>query len=322
MALLSDMRSLANNLLHDYDARVEAVAGLRTNVRQELKNYRAAHLALSAAQQKALDQHMEALRQETAEASLAVSKFLNELNAQQQTMSAEQRQKLGEHMLSLRGQVTDASQATLDFLKEIELERKTMNGDQRQHLDKQMDDLRSQVKNLRQSAGIFLGNLDKVNQSMADELGVQLNEQRACLATDTAAFITTINSTRQEMATQQTQERIDHTTKLRQNVRDLRHKTAIFMKTTNASHRSMATKQKHRMVSGRKQLMTEVTATREKLQSLQSALRTDQAEAAKVWADISLLKQKNRMNKGSDTFSWVAESAGSMDSPSDNRVLE
>ena len=316
MALLSDdMRTLAQNLLQDHDIRLEAVAGLRTNVRQELKNYRSTHQAMTAEQEKVLDQHMEALRQEVAEASLATSKFLNDMDAQQQALSAEQRQKLGEHMLSLRGQVADASQATVDFLKKIDQEHQAMTGEQRHHLAEQMDGLRQQVSDLRQAAATFLRDLNKSNQSMADELSLQLIGQRSRLTTDTAAFINTISSARQEMATQQTQGRINHSKKLHQNVRDLRQNAATFLIVTDAAHQSMATAQKHRMVKGRNQLMAEVTTTREKLQLLQSAVRTDQAEAAKVWANLSQLKQKNRAKNVPDAFFQPAESAGTKRSP-------
>ena len=318
MALLSDdMRTLAQNLLQDHDIRMEAVAGLRTNVRQELKNYRSTHQALTAEQEKALNQHMEDLRHEVAEARLTTSKFLNEINAQQKTMTAKQRQELGEHMLSLRSQVANAHQATVDFLKEIDQKRETMNGEQRRHLGKQMDDLHSQVNNIRQAATTFLGDLDKSNQAMADELGLLLIWQRSRLATDTVAFINTIGSAHQEMTVQQAQELSEHSAKLHQNVMDLRHNAATFLKATDAAHRSMATAQKQSMVKGRNQLMAEVTATREKNQTEQSAVRTDQAEAAKIWANISQLKQKNRMQKGPATSPQAAESVWRMGSPTE-----
>lgn len=300
MALLSDdMRTLAQNLLQDHENRVEAVAGLRTNVRLELNNYRTAQQALSAEQEKALDKYMEALRREVAEASLATCKFLKEVDAHQQTMTAEQRQKLGEHMLSLRGQVAD-------FLKEIDQEHQAMTGEQRQYLAEQMDGLHHQVSDLRQAAATFLGELDKSNQSMADELSLKLTEQRSGLAMDTAAFINTISSAHQEMATQLAQE-------LHQSVSDLRHNAATFLKATDAAHRSMATAQKQSLVKGRNQLMAEVIATREKNHSEQSAVRTDQAEAAKVWANLSQLKQKKIMKKGSATSSQAAEPSDAVD---------
>jgi predicted flap endonuclease-1-like 5' DNA nuclease len=222
-------------------------------------------------------------------------------------MTAEQRQKLGEQMLSLRGQVAD-------FLKEIDQEHLAMTGEQRQYLAEQMDGLHHQVSDLRQAAATFLGELDKSNQSMANELSLKLIGQRSGLATDTAAFINTISSAHQEMATQLAQE-------LHQSVSDLRHNAATFLKATDAAHRSMATAQKQSLVKGRNQLMAEVTATREKLNIEQSAVRTDQAEAAKVWANLSQLKQKNRMTldvaprvkKGSATSSQAAEPSDAVD---------
>ena len=131
----------------------------------------------------------------------------------------------------------------------------------------------------------------------------------------------------------------------------LRREVAYFLKDTDAAHRSMATAQEQSLVEGRNQLNAEVTATREKLRSEQNAmataqeqslvegrnqlnaevtatreeLHTDQAEAAKIWANISQLKQKNRMTldvaprvkKGSATSSQAAESAWRMASPAE-----
>lgn len=304
MALLSDdMRILAQNLLQEHDNRMEAVADLRTNVRQGLNNNRTVQRALSAEQEKALAKYMEVLRCEVAEASLATRKFLKEVDAYQQTMSAEQRQKLGEHMLSLRGQVTD-------FLKEIDQEHQAMTGEQRQYLAEQMDGLHHQVSDLRQAAAAFLGELDKSNQSMAEELNLKLIEQRSGLATDTAAFINTISSAHQEMATQLAQE-------LHQSVSTLRRNAATFLKASGAAHRSMATAQKQGLTKGRDQLMAEVTATREKYQAELGVVRIDLAEAAKIWANISHLKQKSRIKKGPAKSSRAAESARGTDSPAE-----
>jgi predicted flap endonuclease-1-like 5' DNA nuclease len=256
---------------------MEAVASLRTNVRQERNNYRSAHQALAAEQEKALKQHVEALRREVAEASLATSKFLNEMDAQQQIMTANQRQEL----------------------------------------DKQMLSLRSQVNQLRQAATTFLGDLDKSNQSMADELNLRLTGQRSRLATDTDIFINTISSAHREMATRQAQELREHAAKLHHNVMDLRTNASAFLKVTNATHRSMATEQKRRMVKGRSHLMTEVTARRVKNQVEQGVVRADLAEAAKIWANISQLKQKNRIKKDPAKSSRAAESAWGLDSPAE-----
>jgi predicted flap endonuclease-1-like 5' DNA nuclease len=317
MALLSDMRTLAHNLLQDYETRVGSVAGMRTNVRLELNNFRTTHRALSATQGKALEMHMEALRQEVAKARQATSKFLKEVDAHQQTMTAEQRQTLGEHMLSLREQVASASQATVNFLQEIDQERKTMNDEQRQRLGKQMDDLHSQVNGLRQAAAAFIGNLDKSNQSMADDLDLKLTWQRTSLATDVAAFINSISAAHQEMASQQAQELNEQSEKLHQDVSDLRHDAASFLKATNTTHRSKAKAQKQSMTKGRNQLTAEVTAAREKLHSEQNALRKDQAEAAKVWANINEAKKKSRMTKGSAKPSPETENSWIMASPAE-----
>ena len=230
MALLNDMRSLAQNLLQDYDARVEAIADLRTNTRQELKNYRAAHQALTV--------------------------------------------------------------------------------EQRRRLEKQKDDLHNQVNNMRQATATFLGDLDKSNQSMADELSLQLTLQRSRLATDTAAFINSISSNHQEMATQQAQERSAQSAKLHQNVKDLRHNAA-------AAHRFMAITQKQSRVQHRNKLIAEVTEMRGKLQIEQGAVRTDQAEAAIVWANIRRLKHTNRMPQESAPGFQAVKEAWKMTSPAE-----
>jgi predicted flap endonuclease-1-like 5' DNA nuclease len=324
MALLSvNMRTLAQNLLQDHETRMEAVADLRTKVRLELNNYRTAQRTLSAEQEKALDQHMEAMRREVAEASLATSKFLKEMDAHLQTISAEQRQQLGEHMLSLRGQVANASQASVDFLKEIDQDRQAMTGEQRRHLGQQMDDLHLQVNKLRKAAVTFLEDLDKSNQSMADDLSLKLTWQHSRLSSDTAAFINTIRSAHQEMASQQAQELSEQSAELQTNVRNLRDNAATFLKATDAAHRCMATAQKQSMVKGRSRLMTEVSATREKLHAEQSAVHADQVEAAKIWANISQLKQKKhmtlddtpRVKKDPTAPTQAAESAWKMASP-------
>ena len=152
--------------------------------------------------------------------------------------------------------------------------QQAMSAEQEKALDKYMDDLHSQVNKLRQAAATFLGDLDKSNQSMADQLSLQLTGQRSRLATDTAVFIDTISS----------------------------------------AHQEMATAQKQSLVKGRNQLRAEVIATLEKNHTEQSAVRTDQAEAAKIWASISQPKlsqpkQKKRTKKGSTKSSQAAKSA-------------
>ena len=90
--------------------------------------------------------------------------------------------------------------------------------------------------------------------------------------------------------------------------------TAAFINTMHAETRQ---KLDEYMLS----LRGEVTATREKYQ-------TDQAEAAKIWANLSQLKQKNRMTldvaprvkKGSATSSQAAENAWKMVSPAEPSV--
>ena len=152
--------------------------------------------------------------------------------------------------------------------------QQAMSAEQEKALDKYMDDLHSQVNKLRQAAATFLGDLDKSNQSMADQLSLQLTGQRSRLATDTAVFIDTISS----------------------------------------AHQEMATAQKQNLVKGRNQLRAEVIATLEKNHTEQSAVRTDQAEAANIWASISQPKlsqpkQKKRTKKGSTKSSQAAKSA-------------
>jgi len=297
MALLSDMRLLAQSILKDHNARMDAVADLRTNVRQELNDYRTAHQSLAFEQNKALNQHMAALRREVVEASLATTIFLDEMDEKQRMMSALQRQTLGEHIASLRSQVANASQATDDFLKEINRDHQTLTNEQRQHLTEQMDHLHHQVNDLRQAAADFLGDLDKSNQSMADELSTKLTWQRSRLAQDTTNFINTVSSAHKEMAQQQAQELSDQSEKLHQSVQELRQSAAAFLKATDYAHQYMATTQKHNMLHNRNKLAVTVTMMRKRLQTEQHALRTDQAEAAKVWANIVRLKQQHRPKK-------------------------
>jgi predicted flap endonuclease-1-like 5' DNA nuclease/archaellum component FlaC len=308
MALLSDMRSLTENLLKDYDARVEAIAGLRINTKQELNNYRNAHQALTTEQEKALDQHMEALRREVAQACLATNKFLKEMAADQQTLTAEQRQKLGEHMQTLRKQVANANQVTVDFLKKINQDLHAMTSDQRQQLTAQMDSLHHQVSELRQAAATFLADVDSSNRAMAAELGGKLARQRSHLAADTAAFIENVSSAHHEMATHQAQQLDEQSEKLRRSVKDQLGDASQFIRDVNTAHQSMVSKQKQNMVTGRHQLKTNVTATRKQLQVDQNALRTDQAEAARAWATMVLHKQKRTMKKSSTTLPKISES--------------
>jgi DNA-binding transcriptional MerR regulator len=105
MALSSEMRNLAQNLLEDYGFRIEAVADLRSNVRQELGDLHAAHQAMTAEQQQRLNAHMQVLRRQVAEAGRATAAFLNEMDAAHQAMTIEKQQQLNEHMVSLRRRV-------------------------------------------------------------------------------------------------------------------------------------------------------------------------------------------------------------------------
>ena len=298
MTLLSgDMRKLADSLMLDYENRMQAVADLRTDVKSDLNNYRTAQRALSAEQNKALKQNMESLRRKVAEASQSTNKFLNEVSEQHQAMTAAQRQALADAMTDLRNQVANASQAAVDFLKEIDQEQKTISGEQRQRLNAEMDDLHNQVNDLRQAAANFLSDIDKSNQSMADELGRQLTSDRTQLSVDTASFINSASSAHQEMAAQQDKALSDHFANLQQSVIQLRKDASAFLLTTTTVRQSSAAAQKSDLVNSRNQLLADVGATRAKNSADMSALRADQAEASKLWAEISLLKQKGRGQK-------------------------
>ncbi len=295
MTLLSgNMHALAQSLLRDHETRMQAVSELRTDVKSVLNNYRTAQRALSAEQEKALKQNMEDLRREVAHAGQSTSLFLSEMNTQHRAMTSEQRQKLDDHLHDLRAQVVGASQAAVDFLKEIEQERKAMNVEQRRRLGAEMDDLHSQVNNMRQATVGFLGGLDKSNQAMADELNQKLTSQHARLSTDTAFFISSISTAHQEMATQQSQDLGEHFAKLQQSVNELRQDAAISLKTSAVGRRASAMAQKKNLVHLRNSLSVEVSAVRASNYAKLSAVRADQAEAAKIWASISQLKQKGR----------------------------
>jgi len=288
------MRTLAQSLLQDYHARVDAVADLRTNVKAELNHYRKTQQAMSAEQEKALDQNMEALRREVAEAGLATSKFLQEVNSQHEAVTAEQRQYLADTMQALRAQVAKASQSTVDFMKEVDLERKSMNSEQRKSLEAQMNDLHNQVNSLRESAASFLGDLDKSNQSMAKELSQTLTSQRASLSTETATFRKEISSAHQKMSAQQARNLGIASMRLHKSVSDLRTHAAAALKASGDAHRSMAAQQKHSLAQDRSQLSAEVVSTRKNIISQRNSVRADLAEASQIWANISELKKKNR----------------------------
>ena len=159
------------------------------------------------------------------------------------------------------------------------------------------------VGDLRTNVRLELNNYRTVQMAISAEQKKALDKYMEVLRREVAEASLATRSAHQEMSTQLAQELSDQYVKLRHNV-------ATFLKATAAAYRSMATAHKQSLIKGRKQLMDEVTATR-------SAVRTDQAEAATIWANISQLKQKNRMKKGPATSSRAAESAWEMAFPAE-----
>jgi len=152
MALLSDdMRTLAQNLLQDYESRMEAVADLRTNVRQWLNNSRTVQRALSAEQRQKLGEQRSGLATDTFA-------FIN-------TIHAEQRQKFDEYMLSLRGQVADT-------LKEIDQAHQVMSAEQRQKLGEQRSGLATDT-------AAFINTIHAEQRQKLDEYMLSLRGQVA-----------------------------------------------------------------------------------------------------------------------------------------------
>jgi len=62
MALTNEMRRLTRHFLDAYDARTEAVAGIRTATAQELADFRATHDVMSAEQREQLSDYTDELR--------------------------------------------------------------------------------------------------------------------------------------------------------------------------------------------------------------------------------------------------------------------
>jgi len=294
MALLFEMRKLAQGLLEDYNTRQAAVADLRSQVKQELKGYRAAHQAMTADQQRRLEEHMQALRTEVIAAGRATMTYLKDIDAAHQAMTAEQQQALDAHMHNLHNQVTQASQATTVFLQETNQEHQTMTAKQQQWLTEQMGDLRQQVADLRHTAAAFVSELDASNQSMAADLDQRLSMQRAQLASETVAFRSDVSSAHQEMAFEQKQSLSENQDALRQTVEELRRDAADFVKGLDQAHHSMAADQQRQIAGQRSHLKVVVSAARSQSQAEQQARRIDQAEARLTWTSIQALKQQGR----------------------------
>ncbi len=292
MALNNDMRKLAQNLLDDYDARLTAVADLRSSVRQELTDFQAAHQAITAEQQEQLAGFLDNLRHEVVEAGQATARFLKEIDQSHQGMTAEQRRQLDAHMADLRSRVAQASQATAEFLKEINLEHQTLTAEQRARLKEHLDSLHHQVGDLRQAATAFLKDIDSTNQATAAELRQKLSEQRSQLASDTTGFRTDVNAAFRAMASDQDDLLNEHIQGLRQEVVSLRNATTTFMKDLEAGRQSMAADQKKQLSADRSRLSHEVTLTRQGFQAQQQAAQTDLRESHQVWADFRQLKER------------------------------
>ena len=221
MTLLSgDMQTLAQTLVQDYQTRVDAVADLRNNVKTELNQYRNIQRTMSAEQEKTLDQNMAAIRKDVAEAALATSKFLQEVNLRNEVVTAEQRQNLSDHMQTLRAQVNKASQATADFMKEVDLERQFMNSEQRQRLEAQMDDLHNQVNNLREAAATTLKASGDAHRSMAAQ-------QKHIRANDRSQLLAKVIATRKSILSQRSSVRSDisEASKIWANISELKQKS-------------------------------------------------------------------------------------------------
>ncbi|HBY95268.1 MAG TPA: hypothetical protein DEP84_15170, partial [Chloroflexi bacterium] len=94
MTLSDQMRRLSQQVLEAYDARMAAVTGIRTEMAQELNDFRAAHQAITAEQRQRLSEHLDALRNDVTGLRRNAAAFLRQADTGHQSMAAEQRQRL------------------------------------------------------------------------------------------------------------------------------------------------------------------------------------------------------------------------------------
>ena len=89
MPLPDEMQRLTQNLLGTYDARMEAVIGIRTGTARELGEFHTTRQTMAAEQREQLGDYVDELRHDTATT-------LSDFQAAHQAMSAEQRERLDE----------------------------------------------------------------------------------------------------------------------------------------------------------------------------------------------------------------------------------
>jgi predicted flap endonuclease-1-like 5' DNA nuclease len=299
MAFSSEMRKLAQNLQKDYGARMAAVTGIRANVHQELSDFHSARQTMTAEQQQQLNNYMEALHGEVAEANRITAVLLKEINAASQAMTSRQRHELDEYIIGLRRQVTETSHATAILLKEIASNHQAMFDGQQQWLDEQMKGLRQQVGDLLQGAASFLGDLDSANQAMAKEQKQKLEEQHSHLVADTEEFRTNLTTSHKAMMQEQEERLSEHIDNLRHAVRDLRSDTAAFLKNLQNIRQSMAAEQQFDLGEQMEKLHKDVGAMRLEQKTFMNDLHTTQST---IFAE-----QRQRMeNKHTSTIENVA----------------
>ena len=94
MTLTDEMRRLTQHFLGAYDARMEAVVGIRTATGEELAGFHTAREAMAAEQQQQLSEYMDDLRHNVDNLRRDAETFMKELDAAHQAMAAEQRERL------------------------------------------------------------------------------------------------------------------------------------------------------------------------------------------------------------------------------------
>ncbi|MCX6053641.1 MAG: hypothetical protein NTZ74_01765 [Chloroflexi bacterium] len=154
MSLLSsDIRSLAQGLLHDHKTRTKAVADLRTSVKIELNQYSISLRKMSLEQEKALRIHMKELHLQVRSMQKSVATFLLYLKKNREIAALELNKELTDQHTRL---ITE----TGAFLNNLSVSHREMSKYQAQKLKKHTQKLRREVKT-------SLKTMDRDHQAMA-----------------------------------------------------------------------------------------------------------------------------------------------------------
>jgi predicted flap endonuclease-1-like 5' DNA nuclease len=150
------------------------------------------------------------------------------------------------------------------------------------------------VDDLRQDAATFVQELDAAQQASAAEQSKHLAEERARLASGTAAFLGDANAAHQAMTAAQRQQLEEYMAGLHRKVDDLRQDAATFIEDLDAAHRAMAAEQQQWLATDRAQLALDVGGLRAGFQAELGAVRADQTDARRVWRNLAVLLQQRQ----------------------------